>query len=121
MLGGKIDMKYKLSLILFVLLLSLSACEDNCVKKAPLNSVMEDIRCRRLKQRAVDIGVKAGFCVYTGTNHPDPEKCYALWDEAQKKCDELPPDPSSWRQVSGSAIYDKDGNLLSINGQGICP
>ena len=103
-------MKYGIILICFFSLFLIS-CKTKCVR----SSKTDDIRCLDLKREARKIGEKAGVCYdgpltvgqYTEVQHPDPEACQALGDEAQKKCDALPYDPDSIRQLSGSSFYKK--------------
>ena len=100
--------------------------DDNklhCVNReeATLNSVTIDIRCKKIKKKAYVKGKQNGVC-YNGPEggvqgkHPDPEKCQALLEEAERKCKALPPDPKSMKILSGTIIY-KDGDPVSINGE----
>ncbi len=73
----------------------------------------------KIRYDAYDKGTETGVC-YRGSliegEHPDPEACKALYVEAQKKCDALPPDPNSLKTVSGTRVY-KDNELVSVNGE----
>ncbi len=80
-----------------------------------MESVTTDIRCHNLYIEAINKGKKDGVCYKgpllkgrdAGAIDPDPEACKALYAEAKKKCDALPPDPDSMIQVSGSSFYKK--------------
>ena len=121
-------MKYIMTLIfLSVLLLS---CKDSlkCVSIGALASKTGDTRCLKLQDEAHKKATEAGVCysgpllkgVDPGAIDPDPEKCDAIYAEAQKKCDSLPFDLKYIEAVSGSATYDKDGKLVMLDGQPIC-
>ena len=49
-----------------------------------------------------------------------PEKCEAHWAEVRKQCKNLPYDPDSIVQTSGSATYHK-GKKVSQDGKPVCP
>ena len=56
-----------------------------------------------------------------GAEDPDPEKCNAIWDEAEKKCEALgPPGPGDLVYTSGSATY-RGGKPVIVNGKPVCP
>lgn len=120
-------MKYKLTLILSLSLFTV-ACEDCVPKKDVLASTFIDIRCDALHAEADKKGVEEGFC-YDRTSisrsdpravDPDPKACNALWIEADKKCDALPPDPDSIIQTSGSAFYTPKETFLNGKWVKIC-
>ena len=103
-------MKYGIILICFFSLFLIS-CKTKCVH----SSKTTDVRCLKLEDEAYEKGVQAGFCYdgpltvgqYTEVKHPDPEACKILIIEAEKKCDALPYDPDSIRQLSGSSFYKR--------------
>ena len=103
-------MKYGIILISFFSLFLIS-CKTRCAR----SSVTADIRCLNLKSEAIKRGKKTGVCYDgpllkgydKGAIDPDPKACDALYKEAQKKCDALPPDPDSIKQLSGSSFYKR--------------
>ena len=107
---------------LFPILVSCKECADK-----GKNSVIIDERCLKIRLEAGKKGKETGVCydgplikgIDEGAIDPDPEKCKALLDEAQKKCDALPPDPNSLKTVSGNIIY-KDGKPYAKDGRPIC-
>ena len=94
-----------------------------------------DTRCIELDKEAGDEGRKAGVC-YDGPltigldikeeeAHPDYATCKALFVEARKKCESLPPDPESMVQLSGSSFLHKgkviiDGKPVSVKDLRAC-
>ena len=107
-----------------VFLFTVSCGKSNkCVEKSNY-SVVEDYRCTEIIYKAIDKGKQTGVCydgplvrgIHKGADHPNPEACSALYAEAQKKCDALPPDPEALQPVSGTRVY-KDGELVSVNGE----
>ena len=127
-------MKHIITLIFLFLLV---ACGDRpkglCKRSGAKNSTFYDKRCLKLRDEAYKKGVETGVCYKPPENSeklifqkdverldPDHEACNALDAEARKKCDELPPDPDSIVQTSGSATY-RGGKPVMINGQPVCP
>ena len=123
------------------------SCKDFCSGKGSGSEVSAsiaiegDIRCFELRQAAYTEGQKKGYCavqppvdqlefktikdpvtgkVSFGAEYvPDPDStlCKALIDAAQKKCDQLPPDPSQMnQQISRTTTY-KEGKLFMQNGE----
>ena len=129
MLGGEIDMKYKLTFMLGMSFF-IVACEDCVPKKdGPIASTFIDIRCQKFIREAREKGIASGVCYKRPENsrkiwyaeevrrlHPDPEACQALYDEADKKCEALPDDPDSIIQTSGSAFYTPNRRVF-LNGK----
>ncbi len=98
--------------------------KKKCKKKNHLASVYIDVRCDKFHTEAYNQGTKTGVCyrgplikgIHEGVVDPYPEACKALYKEAQKKCDALPPDPKFQKPVSRTEIY-KDGELVSVDGE----
>ena len=128
-------MKHIIALIFLFLLLSCTGRQNlNCREPNPndhLESKTEDVKCLEIRYKADDEAEASGFC-YTGpllkgrdpgAIEPDPEKCNAFYEEAAKKCADLPPlseRPEDLIQVSGSAIY-RGGKPIMIDGKPVCP
>ena len=125
-------MKPIITLIFLFLLLS---CKEQSLARCEYGesganlSVSIDLRCEKIQDLAMAKGKEAGFCydgplvinLDEGAKHPDPVACKALWDEAKKKCEALPPpSPDDIDQVSGSATYHK-GKPVMVDGKLVCP
>ncbi len=100
-----------------------------------------DIRCFNMRQKALEEGKQKGFCEKDppsdlpfhlrsdGGNHPDPDKCHALIDEAQRKCKKLYPHPdpkymdqtASESDFSGGQDTLTNKNCILINEVVYCP
>ena len=114
-------------------------CEERCRVKAKFKSfsyippyasmIKGDIRCHHIVQEAIGRGIKMGLCYggnltkEEGGRHPYPEKCQALRDEAQKKCEKLPPDPridylASFYSNSFNDYYHYEGGYLTFECSG---
>ena len=118
-------MKYIITLIFLFLLLSCEGRHTRCIKNKPSNSIVEDKRCLKLKMEAARKGREMGFCrsidPIKQSHHPNPKACKALYAEARKKCDDLPPpNPDDIETLSGSATY-RGGKPIMIDGKPICP
>ena len=108
----------------FVFLSTVACGKSNKCVDTSNYSVTLDYRCLKLQDEAYDKGTETGVCyigplikgIHDGAIDPDPEACKALYVEAQKKCDALPPDPNSLKTVSGTRVY-KNGELVSVNGE----
>ena len=103
-----------------VFLFTISCGKSNkCVETAHY-SVTHDVRCLEIRYDAYDKGTETGVCyrgpLIEGGKDPDPEACSALYKEAQKKCDALPPDPESQKTVSGTTLY-KGRELIAVDGK----
>ena len=119
-------MKYRVTFFLmsFVFLFTVACGKSNKCVETSNYSVSHDMRCMKIRYDAYDKGTETGVCyrgpliqgIHDGAIDPDPEACKALYVEAQKKCDALPPDPNSLKTVSGTRVY-KDGELVSVNGE----
>ena len=105
------------------------SCKEVCSSQNNISysvTIPGGIRCLNMRMAARREAKKKGYC-YAGphlidgikqdTTDPDPVLCKALVAAAQKKCDQLPPDPSQMnQQVSGTSLY-KDGKLFMQNGE----
>ena len=87
-------------------------------------SVTEDVRCDKFYKEARDKGRATKVCYNgpllqgydKGSVDSNPVACNVLYDEAEKKCNNLPKDPDSIIQVSGSATY-RGGRPVMIDGK----
>ena len=125
----------KVILLSFVLLF-VGACKKRICISPVSKSVIIDERCLKLQDEAMKKGLKLGVCydgpLLVGVDikqeeaHPDYKACRALFDEARKKCDALPPDPDSEFKTSETTIFNKDGDvfidgeLVSTKGLPLC-
>ena len=117
--------------IILMLLLGLASCKNsNCIEAGSLpsgyQSVTMDVRCDEIYFKALEEGKKAGFCyngplskgVHPEAVDPDHKKCRKILDEALRKCEALPPDSESMKQVSGSTFF-LPGRKVWIDGKPI--
>ena len=89
---------------------------------------ISDLRCDKFDKEAYDKGIQTGVC-YSGNfkntgsegyEHPNPEACKALYAEADRKCDALPPPgPNDIVRSSGTTVY-KDGKPVMKDGKPVC-
>ena len=124
-----------------ITLIFLSVCLLSCEGRSKLvcggggakDSKTVDLRCQKLEDEAYKKGVETGVCYKIPENseklffaseverlNPDPEACKALYVEAKKKCDDLPPaGPDDIEQVSGGAVFEGNKPVM-IDGKPVC-
>ena len=120
-------------IITLIFLWTLLSCTGKsgilCESSGAEYSISSDARCDIIMEKASAEAKASGFCYVgpllkgrdPGAIDPDPEKCSAIYKEAQKKCDALPPPkPEDINQLSGSAIYHK-GKPVMRDGKPVCP